>query len=314
MSIPPAEETVQPTATRVDGAAEASSVAPIAGKRPGALGDFLRRVRSNRSAVIALGVLLALTLLAIVAPWITPHDPTQQDLTKVLLPPGSEGHLLGTDQLGRDILSRLLTGTSTSMFAVVIALAVALAIGLPAGFVSGYFGGPVDTVIMRLNDAGMSFPPLLLAIALVGILGPNLVNAMIAVGLLLAPRFIRLMRGVVMGLKEETFIEASRSIGTPTYRIILRHIVPNAMSPLTVAIAVTSGAAMLSEAGLSFLGLGVQPPDTSWGSMIRDGFLYFRRAPHLGIYPGILISLTVLTFVILGDGLRDALGREERKE
>lgn len=314
MSIPPAEERVEESATPTEGVAEASSVAPLVARRPGALNDFFRRVRGNRPAVVALAVLLSLTLLAVIAPWITPHDPAEQNLTKVLLPPGEEGYVLGTDQLGRDILSRLITGTSTSMFAVVIALVVALTIGLPAGFVSGYFGGRVDTVIMRLNDAGMSFPPLLLAIALVGILGPNLVNAMIAVGILLAPRFVRLMRGVVMGLKEETFIEASRSIGTPTFRIILRHIVPNAMSPLTVAIAVTSGQAMLSEAGLSFLGLGVQPPDTSWGSMIRDGFLYFQRAPHLGIYPGILISVTVFMFVILGDGLRDALGREERRE
>lgn len=293
--------------------AAAEAPTPIA-HRAGATHDFIRRVRGNRTALVALSILAFLILVALLAPWITPHDPTLQNLTKVLLPPGEEGHLLGTDQLGRDVFSRLISGARVSMLAVLIALAVALAIGLPTGFIAGFFGGRVDTVLMRLNDAGMSFPPLLLAIALVGILGPNLVNAMLAVGVLLAPRFVRLMRGVVMGLKEETFIEASRSIGTPTYRIILRHIVPNAMSPLTVAIAVTSGMAMLSEAGLSFLGLGVQPPEASWGAMIRDGFLYFRRAPTLGIFPGILISLTVFTFVILGDGLRDALGREERKE
>lgn len=304
-------------ATKVTGATTTSIAA--AGKtipitRGGARSDFLRRVLGDRAALISLTVLLLVVVLAILAPFITPHDPIAQDLKSVLLPPGTDGHLLGTDQLGRDVLSRLMTGTTTSMLAVVLALAVALVIGLPIGFASGYFGGWVDTIMMRLTDAAMSFPPLLLAIALVGILGPNLRNAMIAVGILMSPRFARLMRGVVMGIKEETFIEAARSIGTPTWRIIVRHIVPNAMSPLTVAIAVTSGAAMLSEAGLSFLGLGVQPPDASWGTMIRDGFLYFRRAPGLGVFPGIMISLTVFTFMTLGDGLRDALGREERKE
>jgi peptide/nickel transport system permease protein len=146
------------------------------------------------------------------------------------------------------------------------------------------------------------------------VLGPSLRNAMFAVGILMAPRFLRLVRGVVIGLKEETFVEASRSIGTPTWMIIVRHILPNTLSPLTVAIAVTAGYAMLSEAGLSFLGLGVQPPAASWGSMIREGFLYFGRSPWLGIFPGVLIALTVFTFVTLGDGLRDALGREERTE
>lgn len=304
-------------ATKVTGAtttsiAAAGKTVPIV--RGGARSDFLRRVLGDRAALISLTVLLLVAVLAILAPFITPQDPIAQDLKSVLLPPGTDGHLLGTDQLGRDVLSRLMTGTTTSMLAVVLALAVALVIGLPIGFASGYFGGWVDTIMMRLTDAAMSFPPLLLAIALVGILGPNLRNAMIAVGILMSPRFARLMRGVVMGIKEETFIEAARSIGTPTWRIIVRHIVPNAMSPLTVAIAVTSGAAMLAEAGLSFLGLGVQPPDASWGTMIRDGFLYFRRSPGLGVFPGIMISLTVFTFITLGDSLRDALGREERKE
>lgn len=304
-------------ATKVAGAKSttiAASGKPIPTVRGGARSDFLRRVRGDRAALISLTVLLLVIVLAILAPYITPQDPIAQDLKSVLRPPGTDGHLLGTDQLGRDILSRLMIGTTTSMLAVLLALAVALVIGLPIGFASGYFGGWVDTILMRVTDAAMSFPPLLLAIALVGILGPNLTNAMIAVGILMSPRFARLMRGVVMGIKEETFIEAARSIGTPTWRIIVRHIVPNAMSPLTVAIAVTSGGAMLSEAGLSFLGLGVQPPDASWGTMIRDGFLYFRQSPWLGVFPGIMISLTVFTFITLGDSLRDALGREERKE
>jgi peptide/nickel transport system permease protein len=304
-----------PAAAGLPAGTDVSAVSrPPVRHRGGAWSNFRRRVAKNTGAVIALAVLAVLVLIAVIAPWITPADPNAQDLHSVLLPPLSDGYLLGSDQLGRDILSRLIMGTRVSLLAIVLALAVAMVIGVPAGFLSGFLGGRFDMVVMRLNDAGMSFPPLLLAIALVGVLGPSLRNAMLAVGILLAPRFLRLVRGVVIGLKEETFVEASRSIGTPTRRIILRHIVPNTLSPLTVAIAVTAGYAMLSEAGLSFLGLGVQPPDASWGSMIREGFLYFGRAPWLGIFPGVLIALTVFTFVTLGDGLRDALGREERTE
>jgi peptide/nickel transport system permease protein len=232
----------------------------------------------------------------------------------VLKDPFTDGHILGTDQLGRDILSRLIVGTRVSLIAIAIAIGVSMVIGVPIGFISGFLGGRFDAVVMRFNDALMSFPPLLLAIALVAVLGPSLVNAMMVVGLLMSPRFVRLVRGVVIGLKEETYVEASRSIGTSTGSIIVKHILPNTLSPLTVAVAVTAGYAMLTEAGLSFLGLGVQPPDASWGSMIREGFLYYGRSPWLGIFPGVMIAITVFTFVTLGDGLRDALGREERKE
>jgi peptide/nickel transport system permease protein len=312
------ELSVAPGAPAAAGLPAGTDVAAVAHPpvrhRGGAWSNFRRRVAKNTGAVIALGVLAVLVVIAVIAPWITPADPNQQDLRSVLLPPFSEGYPLGSDQLGRDILSRLIMGTRVSLLAIVLALAVAMVIGVPAGFLSGFLGGRFDMLVMRLNDAAMSFPPLLLAIALVGVLGPSLRNAMIAVGILLAPRFLRLVRGVVIGLKEETFVEASRSIGTRTRTIIVRHILPNTLSPLTVAIAVTAGYAMLSEAGLSFLGLGVQPPDASWGSMIREGFLYFGRAPWLGIFPGVLIALTVFTFVTLGDGLRDALGREERTE
>jgi peptide/nickel transport system permease protein len=292
----------------------AAGTAPATVHGGGAWADFRRRVGKNRGALAALCVLAFLVLVALVGPFITPADPNAQNLRAVLLDPFSPGHLLGTDQLGRDILSRLIVGTRVSLLAIGLALVVAMVVGVPLGFLAGYLGGRFDGLVMRLGDAAMSFPPLLLAIALVAVLGPSLRNAMFAVGILMAPRFLRLVRGVVVGLKEETFVEASRSIGTPTHMIILRHILPNTLSPLTVAIAVTAGYAMLSEAGLSFLGLGVQPPDASWGSMIREGFLYFGRSPWLGIFPGVLIALTVFTFVTLGDGLRDALGREERTE
>ncbi|MCE3553654.1 ABC transporter permease [Pseudonocardia sp. RS11V-5] len=303
-----------PAASAMPSGAPASVSADALAHGGGAWADFRRRVGGNRGAMVALGVLAFLVLIALIGPFITPADPNAQNLRAVLLDPFSPGHLLGTDQLGRDILSRLIVGTRVSLLAIALALAVAMAIGVPLGFLSGFLSGRLDQVVMRLNDAAMSFPPLLLAIALVGVLGPSLRNAMFAVGILMAPRFLRLVRGVMLGLKEETFVEASRSIGTPTWMVILRHILPNTLSPLTVAIAVTAGYAMLSEAGLSFLGLGVQPPDASWGSMIREGFLYFGRSPWLGIFPGVLIALTVFTFVTLGDGLRDALGREERTE
>ena len=280
----------------------------------GAWRNFRRRVSGNRGAVIAFCVLGFLVLVGVFGPYLTPKDPLAQDLRAVLLPPGDGGYWLGTDHLGRDIFSRIVVGTRVSLLAVLIAMVVALVGGVPAGFLSGFVGGRVDALIMRVNDAVMSFPPLLMAIALVGVLGPNLRNAMIAVGIVFAPRFVRLVRGVVLGLKEETYVEASRSIGTPTRRILTRHIFPNTLAPLTVQMAVTAGYAMLAEAGLSFLGLGVQPPDASWGTMIREGFLYFSRSPYLGIFPGIMIAITVFTFVTLGDGLRDALGREERRD
>ncbi|MQA13231.1 MAG: ABC transporter permease subunit [Pseudonocardiaceae bacterium] len=298
----------------------AEPVAAVPGTPPAAVHgrggwrNFRRRVGSNRAAVLALGVLCVLILIAVVAPWITPQDPNAQNLRAVLVPPGTDGYWLGSDQLGRDIFSRLIVATRVSLLAVLLAVAVAFVAGAPVGFLSGFVGGRFDMVVMRINDAVMSFPPLLLAIGLVAVLGPSLRNAMFAVGIVFAPRFLRLVRGVVLGLKEETYVEASRGIGTSTRMILVRHILPNTLSPLTAQLAVTVGFAMLAESSLSFLGLGVQPPDASWGSMIREGFLYFYQSPYLGIFPGIMITIAVLTFITLGDGLRDALGREERKE
>jgi peptide/nickel transport system permease protein len=283
------------------------------GRAPG-LANFRRRALSNRVTIVALCILGLLVLLAVFSPFITPYDPYQQDLRNVTRPPFTDGHLLGTDALGRDVLSRVMVGSRTSMLAVLEGLTVAFLLGVPLGFVAGFFGGLIDVVIMRVTDAVMSFPGMILAIALVGMLGPSLRNAMIAVGFLMSPRFLRLIRGVVLGITQETYVEAARSIGAGSLRIILRHIVPNALSPLTVALSVTAGFVMLSEAGLSFLGLGVQPPNTSWGAMIQDGFQIFLRAPWLGVVPGILISISVFTFILLGDGLRDSLGREERRE
>jgi ABC-type dipeptide/oligopeptide/nickel transport system permease subunit len=191
---------------------------------------------------------------------------------------------------------------------------IALVIGVPPGLIAGLWGGRVDSLIMRFTDALMAFPPLILAVALIAALGPSLTNAMIAVGILLSPTFLRLMRGTAMAVAQETYVEAARSIGCSQAWIITRHILPNVVSPLFVQISVFAGVAMLAEAGLSFLGLGAQPPDSSWGAMVGRGFRYISHAPSLIVFPGVAIALTVLAFYVLGDGLRDSLGRETRRE
>lgn len=277
-----------------------------------ALARFLRRFRQQPAAMIAFLFLMAMVLVAIAAPLLAPKDPTAQNL-RAVLQPVSGAHLLGTDELGRDIFSRLIFATRISMLAAAQAVIISVGIGVLPGAVAGYFGGIIDTVIMRITDAIMSYPPLILAVAIVGLLGPNLRNAMIAIGILYAPRFLRLMRSTVMSVREETFIEACRSVGCSTPRIIGRHVLPNVMSPLLVQVSLVAGFAMLAEASLSFLGLGVQPPQASWGSMLGRSVRFLDRAPLMVIVPGLMIALTVLAFNIFGDGLRDSLGRETRR-
>ncbi|WP_214400926.1 ABC transporter permease [Pseudonocardia lacus] len=274
---------------------------------------FWRRFRRQVPALLALGWLALVVLASIIAPLLATHPPLEQDLGAVLRAPGQDGHLLGSDDLGRDVYTRALYAGRISLVAAAQAVAVAIALGVVPGLVAGYAGRRVDSVIMRITDGVMCFPPLILAIAFVGVLGPSLTNAMFVIGVIFAPRFVRLVRGSVLSVRQETFIEASRSIGTPTHRVIRRHVVPNVLSPLIVQISLAAAMAMLAEASLSFLGLGVQPPDASWGSMIERGFRYTAAAPWLTVFPGLLIALTVLAFNVLGDGLRDSLGREERR-
>jgi peptide/nickel transport system permease protein len=294
------------TATAID---RREALAP---PEPSARARFLRRFRRQRLALGALVYLVLVVLATALAPLLATHDPLAQNLASVLQQPGG-GHVLGTDDLGRDVFSRALYAGRVSLLAAAQAVGVAVVLGVIPGLVAGYAGRRVDAVIMRLTDALMSFPPLILAIAFVGVLGPSLTNAMFVIGVIFAPRFVRLVRGTVLSIREETFVEASRSIGTPTPRVILRHVLPNALSPLIVQISLTAAMAMLAEASLSFLGLGVQPPDACWGSMIERGFRYTATAPWLTVFPGLLIALTVLAFNILGDGLRDSLGREIRR-
>jgi ABC-type dipeptide/oligopeptide/nickel transport system permease subunit len=261
--------------------------------------------------VVALVFVIALVLMALFAPWVAPYDPLSQDLRNTLQGPSAD-HWLGTDELGRDVLSRIIYGSRVSLMAAAQAVVLALLLGVPPGLLAGFFGGWVDTIISRLTDTLMSFPPLLLAIAIVGVFGPNLRNAMIAVGVIFAPRFIRLTRASVLAVREETFIEASRSIGTPTFHVLRTRIVPNVLSPLVVQTSLSLGFAMLAEAGLSFLGLGVQPPEASWGAMVGRAYRFLNQSPTLVIFPGLAIVFAVLAFNVLGDGLRDSVGREVR--
>ncbi len=274
---------------------------------------FLRRFMRQRTALFALGFLVLLALGAVFAPWVAPYDPLAQNLDRVLEAP-SLAHWFGTDELGRDVLSRTLFAARISLLAAFQAVLIALVIGVPPGLIAGLAGGRTDNLIMRLTDALMSFPPLILAVAIVAALGPSLTNAMIAVGILLSPTFLRLMRGTAMAVAQETYVEAARSIGCTQSWIIMRHILPNVVSPLFVQISVFAGVAMLAEAGLSFLGLGAQPPDSSWGAMVGRGFRYISHSPALIVFPGLAIAVTVLAFYVLGDGLRDSLGREIRRE
>jgi peptide/nickel transport system permease protein len=304
-------EDIPELATRPSAADEADimAAAPLSARR-----RFLRRFRQNKGAMIAFGFIVFLLIIAVIGPWIMPYPPNEQDLANTLADPLTGGHILGTDELGRDTLSRLISGTRVAVLAASLAVSVALVLGVIPGLVAGYFSGFVDLTIMRITDAVQSFPPLILAIAIVGILGPNLRNAMTAVGIIFAPNFIRIVRGAVLEVREETFIEASRSIGTPTSRIIRTRILPNVLPPLLVQISLASGFALLAEASLSFLGLGVQLPQASWGLMLGRGYNNFSRQPWLIVWPGVLIALTVLSFNVMGDGLRDSIGREVRRE
>lgn len=274
----------------------------------------VRRVASalvrQRLARVSGAVLLLMIVVAAFAPLVAPYDPLEQDLGDSLASPGWS-HPLGTDQLGRDILSRLIFGARLSLGAAAIAVAVATLLGVLPGLVAGYVGGWADAVVMRITDALMSFPPLILALAITGVLGPGLGNAMVAVGVVFAPRFVRLARSSVIDIREADFVQAARSIGVSERAILGRHVLPNALGPLVVQVTVTAGFAMLAEASLSFLGLGVQPPEASWGSMIGEAARLISQTKLLVVWPGLAITVTVLALGFLGDTLRQALGLEQ---
>ena len=270
-----------------------------------------RRLRARKSAMLGLVVILVLVVVALAAPWIAPFDPAKQSWTALRKAP-SALNWFGSDESGRDIFSRVVFGTRASLMAGVVSITIALSIGVPIGLLAAYRGGFVDTIVSRITDAMLAIPFLILAIAFAAFLGPSLSNAMIAIGLTAAPLFVRLTRGQVMGAKVEDYVEAARAVGNPAWRIAFRHILPNILPALIVQATLSIATAIIAEASLSFLGLGQQPPAPSWGSMLNTAQRFLTQAPWMAIYPGLAIFLTVLSFNLLGDGLRDALDPKER--
>jgi peptide/nickel transport system permease protein len=278
---------------------------------PCGLSPVLRSVKTSallRSplTVIGLAIILMFVLSAVFAPLLAPMDPAQQILSQRLKPP-SAGHWLGMDQLGRDILSRLLFGAPISLTVGLVVVGSASTLGTLVGLIAGYARGMVDELLMRLTDIFLAFPPLILAMAIAGALGPSLNNAMIAIAAVTWPVYARLVRGQVLSLREREFIEAAFSIGASTPRILFRHLLPNALAPILVQASFDMGGAILSAAGLSFIGFGARPPTPEWGVMISEGSKFFSTQPWLSFFPGLAILLTVAAFNLIGDGLRDAL-------
>ena len=280
-------------------------------RAPG-LHRFLRRFWGNKLAVVASAVLLLIIFVSLTAPLIAPYKPEQIDVLNRLSGPGPE-HWLGTDSLGRDSLSRLMYAGRASLAAAALAVGIAIVVGVPLGLLAGYFGGKVDWVFSRAADVLMTFPAIVLAIAIIAATGPGLTTAMTALGVVYSPRLFRVVRSSTVGVRAETYVEASISIGTPSLTIIRKRIFPNVLSPLLVQISLLLAAALLAEATLSLLGLGVIPPTPSWGNMLGRGFADIRSTPALVLYPGIAIAMATLSFNLIGDGLRDSFGRETRK-
>ena len=266
----------------------------------------LRALLSRPTAVFGGVVLIGMMVLALFAPWIAPYDPLATSWTLVRKAP-SAAHWFGTDEVGRDLLSRIIWGARASLSAGVIAVAISVGVGVPTGMVAGYVGGWTDALISRLTDAMLAIPFLILAIALAAFLGPSLGNAMIAIGVTATPIFVRLARGQVLAARAEDYVEAARAVGNPPVRILLRHILPNILPPVMVQATLAVAAAIIAEASLSFLGLGQQPPAPSWGSMLNTSQRFLTQAPWMAIFPGLAIFLTVLAFNLFGDGLRDAM-------
>ncbi len=271
-------------------------------RRPG----VLRRLRRHRTAIVGLTVLAGFMLTTAVAPSLLPYDPTAADFERVLQWP-SPTHPLGTDQLGRDLLTRIVYGTRVSFLIGILAVGLSALLGVPVGLVSGYRGGMVDLVTQRLIDLLLAFPGFLLALTLIAVLGVGVTNVVVAVGLATAPVYVRLVRGVALSIKGQVYIEAARAIGVPESRIVARHVLPNCLAPLIVQSTLQLGAAILTAAGLGFLGLGVKPPTPEWGTMLGEGQTYLFSSWYIATFPGIAIFLAVMAFNLLGDGLRDAL-------
>ena len=268
---------------------------------------FWARLRRSRGAVVGGGIVCAFILTAILAPWIAPHDPVRNDLANALVPPGTNGYLLGTDNLGRDLLSRIIFGTRISLSVGLVVQGVAVVLGTATGLLAGYYGGPVDDVVSGITNIMFAFPRFLFALAIMAVLGASLFNVFLALGVVSWPTLCRLVRAETLALKAKDFVEAARAGGAGDRRILVRHILPNCLGPIVVVATLGVAGAILSEASLSFLGLGAQPPMPSWGSMLSRGRAYMWSASWLTVFPGLAIFLAVLGLNLLGDGIRDAL-------
>ncbi len=275
------------------------------------LGDALRRLVRNPLAIVGLAIVIAMIVAAIFAPQIAPYSPIQTNLKLYVKPPSAE-HILGTDDLGRDLFSRIIYGAQISLEVSMLSIALGILIGVPLGMISGFYGGRIDTIIMRLTDVFLAFPLLLLAIALVAAIGPSQNSAFIALGIAIWPYFARLARGQALALKNHDFVVAARSIGARDTRILTAHMLPNMLTPIIIYSTVQIAAVILNESALAFLGLGAQPPTPSWGGMLASTRSFLTSAPWLPTYPGIAIFLASLGFNLLGDGLRDALDVKQR--
>lgn len=274
--------------------------------------EMWEALRENTAAVVGLVTIIFLVLVAVLGSFIMPYDPNQSDMTKSFIWPGAQ-HLFGTDQLGRDILSRIIAGTRISLSVGLSAVAIALTTGVILGSISGYFGGKADTVIMRFMDMMLAIPSILLAIAFMAALGKGIDKAIIAIGLVSIPEYARIVRGSILSVKENDYVQAARVIGNKNSRIIFKHILPNVLSSIVVRATLGISTAVLDTAALGFLGLGVQPPAAEWGDMLGRARGFIFSAPYTLIFPGIAITITVLAFNLLGDGLRDALDPKSRK-
>jgi peptide/nickel transport system permease protein len=281
----------------------------LAEESPGA--RAWRRLVKRKGAVVGLIIIAAFVAMAVLAPLLAPYDPIQQSWSTIRKPP-SQLHWFGTDESGRDLLSRVIFGARASLLAGVVSISIALGLGVPVGLLAGYGGAWIDALISRITDAMLACPFLILAIALAAFLGPSLQNAMIAIGVTATPIFVRLTRGQVLAVKVEDYVEAARAVGNPPVRIALKHILPNILPALIVQATISVATAIIAEASLSFLGLGQQPPAPSWGSMLNTAQRFLTNAPWMAIWPGLAIFLIVLSFNMVGDGLRDALDPKER--
>jgi peptide/nickel transport system permease protein len=270
------------------------------------LREFTKVFLSSLPVVIGLLIIFLMIILAIFAPWIAPYDPIHQNLLQTLKSPSAQ-HLLGTDALGRDLLSRIIYGSRISLIVGLVSTLIAGSVGMALGLISGYIGGWVDNLIMRVMDAMMSIPLIILALFLGGVLGRGLGNIVLSLGIVLIPGYARLTRGQVMSLKQLDFVTAATIGGASRFNIAVKHILPNSLSPNLVLMTMNLGIAILVEAGLSFLGMGINPPTPSWGSMVSEGYRYLRTQPLFSIAPGLFVMVTVWAFNMVGDALRDAL-------